>query len=335
MPKVSIIISTWNSGKVLPECLNCLAQQTAKDFEVIIVDNGSTDNSILGLHEKWSTLDFQIQSLEKNIGFAAANNLGAHLAVGEWLALLNSDAYPNPTWLECLLQVAVREAKFSFFASRQLQADDPQILDGAGDVYHISGLAWRRFAGLPAAKFGLEPGEVFSPCAAAGLYSRQAFLQVGGFDESFFSYHEDVDLGFRLRLQGYRCLYVPEAVVLHVGSATVGAQSDFALYHWQRNFIWSFFQNMPSALFWQALPAHLMANFIFLLYYSFRGRGRYSYQREKGRLARAASRVRQTPGNPEKPQDQQQGTTSSYGKEYLATIFTRSYHSENETRHLS
>ncbi len=273
MPKVSIIICTWNSGNVLPQCLNSLDQQTVKDFEVIIVDNGSSDNSIEDLPKKWPAFNLQIRKMEENIGFAAANNLGAHLAKGEWLALLNSDAYPDPGWLENLLLTAQREPEFSFFASRQLQARAPHLLDGAGDVYHISGVAWRRYDGFPAAQFGLESGEVFSACAAAGFYSRQAFLQVGGFDESFFSYHEDVDLGFRLRLQGFRCLYVPEAVVLHIGSATLGPQSDFALYHWHRNFIWSFIQNVPLALFVIALPTHLMANLIYQLNYTLQGQG--------------------------------------------------------------
>jgi GT2 family glycosyltransferase len=273
MPIVSIVIATWNSGNVIPQCLNSLENQTFRDFEVIIVDNGSSDNSIENLPEKWPELDFQIKKLENNTGFAAANNLGVQLAHGDWLALLNSDAFPEPDWLENLLQAAAREPKFSFFASRQLQAGAPHLLDGAGDAYHISGLAWRRYAGFPAAHFGLESEEVFSACAAAALYSRRAFLQVGGFDESFFSYLEDVDLGFRLRLQGFRCLYVPEAVVMHVGSATLGGRSNFAYYHWQRNFIWSFFQNMPAVLFWLALPLHLMANFIYQLNHTFRGRG--------------------------------------------------------------
>ena len=274
MPIVSIVISTWNSGNVLDRCLGSLANQTVKDFEVIIVDNGSSDNSIDNLPEKWPSLDFHIKKLDRNTGFAAANNLGARLAQGDWLALLNTDAFPDPDWLENLLRAAAREPKFSFFASRQLQAGAPHILDGAGDVYHISGLAWRRYAGLPAARFGLESEEVFSACAAAALYSRQAFLQVGGFDENFFSYLEDVDLGFRLRLQGFRCLYVPEAVVQHVGSVTLGVRSEFAYYHWQRNLIWSFFQNMPAGLLWLALPAHLTANLIYQLNHTFRGLGR-------------------------------------------------------------
>jgi GT2 family glycosyltransferase len=214
-----------------------------------------------------------MERLGENRGFAAANNLGARLARGHWLALLNTDAFPDPGWLEKLIQAAQRYPEFSFFASRQLQANALHLLDGAGDTLHISGLAWRRYAGFPSAQFGLEPEEVFSPCAAAALYSRRAFLQVGGFDEDFFSYLEDVDLGFRLRLQGFRCLYVPDAVVKHIGSASIGAQSDFAVYHWQRNMVWSFIQNMPSTLFWEALPAHLLANLVHCLNFSLKGRG--------------------------------------------------------------
>lgn len=284
MPNVSVIILTWNSGNVLPQCLSSLAKQTIKDFEIIIVDNGSSDNAIVNLPKKWPAFDFQIKELGRNVGFAAANNVGARLARGHWLALLNSDAFPEPDWLEKLLRAAEREPEFSFFASRQLQANALHLLDGAGDTLHISGLAWRRYAGFPAAQFGLESEEVFSPCAAAALYSRQAFLQVGGFDESFFSYHEDVDLGFRLRSQGFRCLYVPDAVVQHLGSVTLGAQSDFALYHWQRNFIWSFVQNMPPALLWEALPAHLMANFIYQANYTFRGRGSVLWKAKRDAL---------------------------------------------------
>jgi GT2 family glycosyltransferase len=272
-PFVSVISVTWNSAAYLSRCLNALAVQTFKDFEVVLVDNGSTDGSLDEVESRWPGLTLRVERLDENRGFAAANNLGVRLARGEWLALLNSDAFPDQNWLEQLLLAAENNPEFTFFASRQIQANAPHLLDGAGDALHISGLAWRCCAGFPAAQFGLEPEEVFSPCAAAALYSHRAFLQVGGFDEDFFSYHEDVDLGFRLHLQGFRCLYVPGAVVHHIGSATLGAKSDFMRYHWQRNFIWSFVQNMPSALLWEALPAHLMANFIFQLHFTLRGRG--------------------------------------------------------------
>jgi len=274
IPKVSIVISTWNSGAVLHHCLENLSKQTVNDFEIIIVDNGSSDKAIEQLQERWPTLNFQIKELEENKGFSVANNIGARLARGHWLALLNSDAFPEPDWLEQLLRAAESHPGFNFFASRQIQANAPELLDGAGDTYHISGLASRRFYNYPVDQFGLEAEEVFSACAAAAFYSREVFLQVGGFDEDFFSYLEDVDLSFRLQLQGFRCLYVPDAVVKHVGSTSVGVQSDFALYHWQRNYIWTFVHNMPSGLLWEALPAHLMANIIYQLKYTAQGRGK-------------------------------------------------------------
>ncbi len=273
LPLVSVVIVTWNSARYLSCCLDALATQVCKDFEVLLIDNGSTDGGLDGVENRWPALKLQVERLGANKGFAAANNLGARLARGKWLALLNPDAFPNPDWLKELLGAGANHPDFSFFASRQLQANASHLLDGAGDDFHISGLAWRRFAGWPAVQFGLKTEEVFSPCAAAALYSHQAFLQVGGFDEDFFTYHEDVDLGFRLRLRGFRCLYVPEAIVHHIGSAALGAQSDFALYHWQRNFVWSFVQNMPSALLWEALPSHLMANLIYVLNYTLLGRG--------------------------------------------------------------
>ena len=271
---ISVVLVTWNSAATLARCLDCLAAQTRKDFEVVLVDNGSTDGCLDEVESRWPGLTLRVECLELNRGFAVANNIGAHLARGKWLALLNSDAFPEPDWLEQLLQAAENNLEFTFFASRQIQANANSLLDGAGDAFHVSGLAWRRYAGFPADQFGLEPEEVFSPCAAAGLYSRQAFLQVGGFDEDFFSYLEDVDLGFRLRLQGYRCLYVPGAVVHHIGSGTLGVKSDFALYHFHRNLVWVFVQNMPSSQFWKYLPAHLLANLVYLVYHTLCGRGK-------------------------------------------------------------
>ncbi len=273
-PRISVILVIWNSAAVLPHCLENISKQSVKDFEIVIVDNGSSDNAIEQLQESWPNINFQIKKLGSNKGFAVANNIGARLARGKWLALLNSDAFPEPDWLEQLLQAAENNPEFTFFASRQIQANANDLLDGAGDAYHVSGLAWRQYLGFPVDQYGLESVEVFSACAAAALYSRQAFLDVGGFDEDFFSYLEDVDLGFRLRLQGHRCLYVPRAIVYHIGSATLGAKSDFALYHIHRNFVWLFVQNMPSSQLWINFPAHLIANLIFPIYNTLRGRGK-------------------------------------------------------------
>jgi len=273
-PRVSVVIASWNNGAYLHRCLESLSVQTVTDFEVIVVDNGSGDDSALGLERKWMNLELRLKCLNENRGYAAANNIGACLARGRWLVLLNADAFPEPDWLENLLRAAEENPNFASFSSRQIQANHPELLDGAGDAYHVSGLAWRIGRGYPSHEYGLDTKELFSPCAAAAMYLREAFLDVGGFDEDFFSYFEDVDLGFRLQLRGDRCLYVPEAVVNHIGSATFGERSDFAFYHSHRNLVLTFVKNMPPAMFWRYLPAHFIANMIYVAYYTLRGRGR-------------------------------------------------------------
>ncbi len=275
-PRVSVVIVCWNSAAYLPHCLASLAAQSYRDFEVIIVDNGSTDGAAAGLAQQYHGLALRTERLESNRGFAAANNIGAHLARGHWLALLNPDAFPEPDWLEQLTGVAGNYPT-AFFASRQIQADRPQLLDGEGDVYHVSGLAWRAHYGLPVLPAG-EPREVFSACGAAAMLPRQAFLDSGGFDADYFAYHEDVDLGFRLRLRGLKCLYVPRAVVHHVGSASQGRLGNFVIYHGHRNLVWTFIKDMPAPLFWFYLPLHAAMSLFYLMSFSLQGRGRAIWQ---------------------------------------------------------
>lgn len=270
-PLASVIIVTWNSEKHLPACLDALSAQTYTDFEVVIIDNGSTDQNYLGFEGKYSNLVLSIKINNENLGFAVANNIGARLARGQWLALLNADAFPEPDWLEQLLKVT-KTYPNAFFTSRQIQADKPEYLDGEGDIYHVSGLAWRKNYNLPVYLLN-EDQEVFSACGAAALYPRQEFLDAGGFDEDYFSYHEDVDLGFRLRLSGLRCILVSQAIVHHVGSASTGKKSDFSIYYGHRNLVWTYFKDMPSTLFWLYLPLHIVVSFFFLSYFTIIGKG--------------------------------------------------------------
>lgn len=273
-PEVSIVIVTWNSAKHLPRCLACLRAQTFQDFELILVDNGSTDGTAEGIQEKHPDLDIKVIALEKNLGFATANNLGARMARGKWLVLLNADAFPEPDWLEKLLSAARENPEFTFFSSRQIQFDKPDLLDGAGDSYHVSGLAWRRYYNHNRQKYGTRPEEVFGACAAAALYKRECFLTVNGFDEDYFSYFEDVDLSFRLRLAGGRCLYVPQATVHHVGSASSGKMSDFVIYHGHRNLEWTYLKNMPWPLLLLYLPLHIAMGLYFLISFTLKGKGK-------------------------------------------------------------
>ena len=256
-PRVTVLVVNYMAGSYLAECLRHLTLQTMRDFEAIVVDNGSADGSLdLARAAVAGDTRFTFLAAERNLGFAAGNNRAADAARAPLLATLNPDAFPAADWLEILLDAADRHPGVAMFGSTQLKADDPAVLDGAGDQYFFIGLPWRGGFGWPAASLGSE-GEVFGPCAAAALYRRAAFSAVGGFDESFFCYVEDVDLAFRLRARGHRCVQVPRAVVRHVGGASAQAISGFARYHGIRNMIWCFVKNMPSPLFWPILPMHL------------------------------------------------------------------------------
>lgn len=273
-PKVTIVIVNWNGERFLERCLAALMAQTVTPHEIILVDNASTDGSLEVVRRFPSV---RLLPQDSNTGFARGNNLAINAAAADsvWIALLNPDTFPEPRWLEECLLSAQRNPQFNFFGSKLVNASAPLLLDGAGDAYHVSGLVWRTGHGIPASALDEFEREVFSPCAAAALYRRSALLDVGGFDEDFFCYVEDVDWGFRLRLAGYRCLYVPKSVVHHVGSGTTGGKnSDFSVYHGHRNLVWTFVKDMPGLLFWLLLPLHLVLNLASIIWFVFRGQGR-------------------------------------------------------------
>lgn len=269
-PKVTVIIVNWNGGEILIQCLEALSRQTFSPFRIILADNASQDNSVSIVEQSFPKVEV-IRSKE-NLGFAPANNIAVNKVQDcDWVALLNPDAFPEPDWLEQLIVTAKENPDYSFFASRLLSADNLEILDGDGDVYHISGLPWRDGHGKPVTEHS-TPWEVFSPCAAAAMYRKDAFLEAGGFDEDYFCYIEDVDLGFRLRLVGHKAMHVPDAVVHHLGSATTGGQrSDFVVYHCHRNLVWTFVKNMPGVLFWALLPIHVVLNIVAVARFAMRG----------------------------------------------------------------
>ncbi len=243
--------------------------QAEQDFECFIVDNASQDGSIAALPK----LDdrFTIIELGANTGFAAANNLAAKRAKSPWIALLNPDAFARKDWLENLLKATQLAPNITMVGSAQFLAlADTPTLDGVGDCYHASGIAFRAGYGkqYPVPKTGL----VFGPCGAAALYKTNVFLKLGGFDERFFCYHEDVDLAFRMQLAGGDCVQSQHAVVDHVSSAISKTIPHFAIYHGTRNRIWTFFKNMPLPLLVVLTPAHMAANIAYLLWSIVRGR---------------------------------------------------------------
>ena len=260
----SVIILNWHAEKFLPDYFAALESQTFQDFEVILLNNGSEGAISSSSELRFPQSRLNILNSPTNLGFAAGNNLAARQAKGEYLLLLNADAFPQPDWLEKIHQACIDHPNH-FFASRLVKANDLQTLDGEWNVYHASGLAWRKNHAQALSKATNEPRVVLSACAAAGAYPREAFEAVGGFDEDFFAYMEDIDLDFRMQLLGYRCLYLPQAVVRHVGSGSTGLRSGFQLYHGHRNLVWTFVKNMPGILFWLLLPFHVLINLIYLL----------------------------------------------------------------------
>ncbi|GAB4521606.1 MAG: glycosyltransferase family 2 protein [Amphiplicatus sp.] len=272
-PAATVLIVNYNSGDRLAKCLAHLARQTRRDFETIVIDNQSADGS----QEAAQRAGVALIEAGANLGFAAANNLGAKRAGGEWLAFLNPDAYPAPDWFEKLMEGAARYPWADAFGSTQLDAADPGRIDGAGDVFHVLGVPYRGHFGWRVETLPPD-GECFAPCAAAAMYRRARFEELGGFDESFFCYGEDVDLGFRLRLAGGRCVQLADARVLHEGSGVTGRYSDFAVYHGNRNRIWTAYKNMPGALYWPLAPARLAAD-LFLLARAFAAGTGPSYAR--------------------------------------------------------
>ena len=271
MDGIAVIIVNFNSGELLGHCLESLARQQSAPRRILVVDNASSDGSADAV-ARFPGVELLREPV--NRGFAAAMNTGVDAASDcGWIAALNPDATAAPDWI-AVLEAAIRAEPYcASFACRLLDAHDPSRLDGAGDVYHLSGLPWRYLHGAPDLPSRRVRREVFGPCAAGALYRRQALVDCGGFDADLFCYAEDVDVAFRLRLLGMRCLYLPEALVYHLGSAIVGQASDFQIYHGHRNLVWVFVKNMPAALFWPLLPVHLALNLVSIAWFARLGRG--------------------------------------------------------------
>lgn len=269
----SIIILYWRSAQHIQHCLDSLDQQTFRDFEVVLIDNASPELPPAGILARYPNLILRYFPQEKNLGFAGGNNLGASLSMGQYLVLLNSDAFPQPDWLEEISK-AIRRYPNHVLASRIIMANEPDRLDSEGDVYHLSGLAWHRSYKQLATKTLASEGLVFSATGAAAVYPKAAFTEVGGFDEDLFAFYEDIDLGFRLRLAGYECTYIPTAVARHVGSGSTGQGSELAAYYNQRNMIWVFIKNFPGWRFLASMPYHMLVNILLVVNAAFHGRGR-------------------------------------------------------------
>jgi GT2 family glycosyltransferase len=258
MSSVSVLVVTFNSREHFPRLKRALERQTTP-HRLFVLDNASEPEQ--RPHARDLPDDAILVQLDENVGFAAANNRLVSQCSTELIALLNPDAFPEPSWLEALTRAAARHPNGAAFGSTQLQARNEALLDGMGDAYHAFGFSWRSGYGKVFDSAAIRERETFSACAAAALYRRNCWLDVGGFDETFFCFKEDVDLGFRLRLRGRSAFQIPDAIVSHVGGAST--PSDFATMHNARNNVWVFVKNMPGILFWLLAPAHMVVTACF------------------------------------------------------------------------
>jgi N-acetylglucosaminyl-diphospho-decaprenol L-rhamnosyltransferase len=255
-PAMTLAVVTYNSGPTLAGCLESLAAQSFTDFETLVIDNASPDPADREIARRFAAA--RLVENAENLGFAGAVNQAARLGRGRWLVLLNPDAYADPDWLAELAAAAARHPAVRSFTSRQLMADDPGVLDGLGDVMSGYGIPYR--GGYLRADEAAAEGEVFSPCGASMMVDRELFLAMGGFDEQFFCYCEDVDFGYRMQLAGEPTVLAPKAVIRHEGSASSGGRkSEFAVFHGTRNRFWVVFKDTPALLLPIVLPLHLLA----------------------------------------------------------------------------
>ena len=229
---ITVVVVNWNRKDFLRACLESLARQTGVEFETIVVDNGSADGSAELAESEFGA---RVIRNRENRGFCAANNQGIAAARGEFVALLNNDAEAEPGWLAALLRACARAADVGMAASKVLVWEDPSRIDKVGHLIYPDGQNRGRGSGaVDGGQFDREE-EVLWPDGCAALYRKEMLDHIGGFDEDFFAYGDDAELGLRARIAGWKCWYAPEAVVRHHRGSTLGKDSVRRLVLIERN----------------------------------------------------------------------------------------------------
>src|SRR5215207_4373834 len=250
MTSVAVVIPNWNGAALLPACLDALRGQTCRAHQTVVVDNGSSDDSLAVLARY---PEVRVLRFARNHGFGAATNAGIRATATPFVATLNNDAVPDPDWLAALLAAGrVAAPRVGMWASRMVFAARPERLNSCGIAIDRVGIAWDLLGGAPVGA-DAALAEPFGPCAGAALYRRELLAEVGLFEERFFAYLEDVDLAWRARRHGWRCGYVGAARVVHHHSATGGEGSPFKQFLLGRNKVWLLARNYP-ATWWPWLP---------------------------------------------------------------------------------
>lgn len=267
---ISVVILNFNGRKYMGPCLDSLSTQTYRDFEVIVVDNGSSDGSMDYMKANYPWV--KMVRNERNLGFAAGTNVGIKHAQGDYILTLNNDTRADKNFIEHIVKPMAADNKVGMCAPKMLFPDGR--INSVGICLSRSGAAWDR--GMFEQDMGQYDSkeEVFGPCGGAALYRREMLAEIGLFDEDFFLYMEDVDLAFRARLAGWKCVYAPNARVYHFHGGTAGYGSDLSVYYGNRHIIWYIAKNFSKSLLLTSIPWIVGRNIAVIPYYALRGQGR-------------------------------------------------------------
>lgn len=246
MNKVTVVIPNLNGMKFIEPCMESLMQQEYREFDVLLIDNGSTDGSREVVQEKYPKV--KVIALGTNTGFCGAVNEGIRAAQSPYVLLLNNDTRVLPGFIQYMveaIETAANPEKVFSISARMLMMQEPDLIDDAGDYYCALGWAFARGKGKPAKRFE-RPVKVFAACGGASLYRKSVFDEIGLFDEEHFAYLEDIDIGYRARIFGYQNWYEPKAQVLHAGSGSSGSRyNTFKVTHSSANSVYLIGKNMP------------------------------------------------------------------------------------------
>ena len=288
--KVSVIVVNWNRRELLRACLESLLKQTEPEFEIIVVDNGSGDGSVEMLEREFRQV--RLIRNRENRGFCAANNQGIEASKGEFIALLNNDAEAESGWLAALRSSLESRPEFGMAASKIVVWENPAVIDKAGHLIYPDGQNRGRGSGEQDRGQYDHLEETLWPDGCAAMYRREMLTQIGGFDEDLFAYADVAELGLRARIAGWRCVYVPSAVVRHHRGATLGLGSARRLRLIERNRVLLAAKLFPWSLLWLNVPYYL-ARLASGAWAALQGRGEASlYPGVAGKLSIAASLVR-------------------------------------------
>jgi hypothetical protein len=269
-PLISVVVVNFSGKKFLDGCLSSLVGQTFRDFEIILVDNGSSDGSADHVRECYPSVI--LVETGKNLGFAGGTNAGIRVAKGEFIFTMNNDMVADPHLLEEIKKPMQADSCVGMCGSKILFPDGR--INSTALCISRSGAGEDRGIGEPDHGQYDTAEEIFAPCAGAALYRCAMLVDIGLFDEDFFLYYEDVDLAFRGRLAGWKCMYVPTARIVHIYKGTAGFNSDISVYYGNRNLVWCVVKNFPLRTLFLSSPWIIGRNCATIPYYILLGRGR-------------------------------------------------------------